>query len=91
VGFGKGDKAEPVDNSKEALTKLFEEARVEKTPVIIDKIVEDKSMKWSRLQDLDGCDDCIWRAGNTEIPQKTLLKYQLHKDQGTVRQGVQIP
>jgi hypothetical protein len=34
-------RADSVDNSKEALTKLFEKARVEKTSVIIKQIVED--------------------------------------------------
>ena len=41
VALERETKAEPVDNSKEALTKLFEEAKVEKTPVIIKQIVED--------------------------------------------------
>ena len=74
-------KAEPVDNSKEALTKLFEEARVEKTPIIIKQIVQDidEVVKVTRF---DGWQWTI--SGEREIQKalrKTLLKYQLHKDQ----------
>ena len=33
--------AEPVDNTKEALTQLFMECKIEQTPVIVEKIVND--------------------------------------------------
>lgn len=74
-------KAEPVDNTKEALTKLFLECKVETTPVIIEKIVGDidEVVKVTRF---DG-----WQWSNTgerEIKKalrKTLLKYRLHKEQ----------
>jgi type I restriction enzyme R subunit len=81
VALERETKAEPVDNSKEALIKLFEEARVEKTPVMIKQIVEDidEVVKVTRF---DGWQWTI--AGEREIQKalrKTLLKYQLHKDQ----------
>jgi type I restriction enzyme R subunit len=81
VALERETKAEPVDNSKEALTKLFEEARVEKTPVIIKQIVVDidEIVKVTRF---DGWQWTI--AGEREIQKalrKTLLKYQLHKEQ----------
>jgi type I restriction enzyme R subunit len=81
VALERETKAEPVDNSKEALTRLFEEARVEKTPVIIKQIVEDidEVVKVTRF---DGWQWTI--AGEREIQKalrKTLLKYQLHKEQ----------
>ena len=63
------------------MTKLFEEARVEKTPIIIKQIVEDidEVVKVTRF---DGLQWTI--AGEREIQRalrKTLLKYQLHRDQ----------
>jgi type I restriction enzyme R subunit len=81
VALERETKAEPVDNSKEALTKLFEEARVEKTPIIIKQIVQgiDEVVKVTRF---DGWQWTI--SGEREIQKalrKTLLKYQLHKDQ----------
>ena len=81
VALERETKAEPVDNSKEALTKLFEECRVEKTPVIIKQIVEDIDdvVKVTRFEGWQ------WTiAGEREIQKalrKTLLKYQLHKEQ----------
>ncbi len=81
VALERETKAEPVDNSKEALTKLFEEAKVEKTPVIIKQIVEDIDdvVKVTRFEGWQ------WTiAGEREIQKalrKTLLKYQLHKEQ----------
>jgi type I restriction enzyme R subunit len=74
-------KAQPVDNSKEALTQLFEECQVEKTPVIIKQIVEDidNVVKVTRFEGWQ------WTiSGEREIQKalrKTLLKYQLHKEQ----------
>ena len=81
VALERETKAEPVDNSKEALTKLFEEARVEKTPIIIKQIVQDidEVVKVTRF---DGWQWTI--SGEREIQKalrKTLLKYQLHKEQ----------
>lgn len=81
VALERETKAEPVDNSKEALTKLFEEAKVPKTPVIIKQIVEDIDVV-VKVTRFDGWQWTV--AGEREIKQalrKTLLKYQLHKDQ----------
>lgn len=81
VALERETKAEPVDDSKEALTKLFEECKVEKTPVIIRKIVEDidNVVKVTRFEGWQ------WTtAGEREIQKalrRTLLKYQLHKEQ----------
>jgi len=81
VALERETKAIPVDNSKEALTKLFEECKVEKTPVIIKQIVEDidNVVKVTRFEGWQ------WtNAGEREIQKalrKTLLKYQLHKEQ----------
>jgi type I restriction enzyme R subunit len=74
-------KAEPIDNSKEALTKLFEECKIERTPVIVRNIVEDidNVVKVTRFEGWQ------WSiGGEREIQRalrKTLLKYQLHKEQ----------
>lgn len=74
-------KAEPVDNSKEALTKLFEECKVERTPVIVKQVVADidNVVKVTRFEGWQ------WTiSGEQEIKRalrKTLLKYQLHKEQ----------
>lgn len=74
-------KIEPVDNTKEALTRIFLECKVEKTPVIIEEIVNsiDDIVKLHRFPDWQ------WTiGGEREIKQylrQTLLKYQLHKDQ----------
>jgi len=81
VALERETKAEPVDNSKEMLTKLFEEAKVPKTPVIIKQIVEDIDdvVKVTRF---DGWQWTV--SGEREIKlalRKTLLKYQLHKEQ----------
>lgn len=81
VALERETKAEPVDNSKEALTKLFEEAKVPQTPIMIKQIVQDIDdvVKVTRF---DGWQWTI--AGEREIKlalRKTLLKYQLHKEQ----------
>jgi type I restriction enzyme, R subunit len=74
-------KVEPIDNTKEALTKLFLECKIDKTPVIIEQIVKDidDHVKFTRF------DGWQWtKTGEREIRQalrKTLLKYQLHKEQ----------
>jgi type I restriction enzyme, R subunit len=81
VALERETKAEPFDNSKEALTKLFEEARVEKTPIIIKQIVEDIDEVF-KVTRFDGWQWTI--SGEREIQKalrKTLLKYQLHKEQ----------
>ena len=74
-------KAEPVDGSKEALTKLFFECKIETTPKIIEKIVEeiDNVVKVTRF---DGWQWTV--SGEKEIKmalRRTLLKYKLHKEQ----------
>lgn len=74
-------KAEAIDNTKEALTKLFQECKVETTPVIIEKIVGDidEVVKVTRF------DGWQWsKTGEREIQKalrRTLLKYRLHKEQ----------
>jgi type I restriction enzyme, R subunit len=81
VALERDTKAEPVDDTKEALTKLLEEARIEKTPIIIRQIVEDidEVVKVTRFEGWQ------WtNSGEREIQKalrKTLLKYRLHKDQ----------
>jgi len=73
--------AEPVDGTKEALTQVFLECRVDKTPVIIEQIVKDIDQH-VRITRFDGWQ---WtKTGEREIQQalrKTLLKYKLHKEQ----------
>jgi type I restriction enzyme R subunit len=77
----KNDGAEPVDNTKEALTKIFLECKIDKTPAIIEQIVNDIDdvVKITRF---DGWQWTI--AGEKEVKKAlrdTLLKYKLHKDQ----------
>ncbi|ADE36560.1 type I restriction endonuclease subunit R [Methanohalophilus mahii] len=73
--------AEPVDDTKESLTKLFLECKVETTPVIVEKIVNDidNVVKYTRF------DGWQWTTtGEREIQKalrQTLLKYKLHKEQ----------
>jgi len=80
VALERETKAEPVDNTKEALTKLFLECKVDTTPLIIEKIVNDidEVVKVTRF------DGWQWtNAGEREIRKalrKTLLKYKLHKE-----------
>lgn len=71
----------PVDDTKEALTKLFLECKVETTPVIVEKVVNDidEVVRYTRF---DGWQWTI--TGEKEIQKalrKTLLKYKLHKEQ----------
>lgn len=73
--------AVPVDDTKEALTKLFLECKVETTPVIVEKVVSDidEVVRYTRF---DGWQWTI--TGEKEIQRalrKTLLKYKLHKEQ----------
>jgi type I restriction enzyme R subunit len=71
----------PVDDTKESLTKLFLECKVETTPVIVEKVVNDidSVVKYTRF------DGWQWtKTGEREIQKalrKTLLKYKLHKEQ----------
>ena len=71
----------PVDDTKESLTKLFLECKVETTPLIVEKIVDeiDSKVKITRF------DGWKWtQTGEREIQKalrKTLLKYKLHKEQ----------
>jgi len=73
--------AEPIDGTKEALTQLFFECKVDKTPVIVEQIVKDidQVVKVTRF------DGWQWtKTGERQIQQvlrKTLLKYKLHKEQ----------
>ena len=73
-------KAEPIDNTKEALTKLFQECKVETTPVIIEQIVNDID----NVVIVTRFDGWQWtKTGEKEIQRalsKTLLKYKLHKE-----------
>lgn len=72
--------AEPVDSTKEALTQLFMECKVDKTPVIVEQIVKDidQVVKVTRF------DGWQWtKTGERDIQQvlrRTLLKYKLHKE-----------
>lgn len=80
VALERETKAEPVDDSKEALTKLFDECKIERTPVIVKQTVEDidSVVKVTRFEGWQ------WTtAGEREIRKalrRTLLKYQLHKE-----------
>jgi type I restriction enzyme, R subunit len=73
--------AEPIDSSKEALTKIFLECQIDKTPKIIESIVKDidEMVKITRF------DGWQWtNQGEREIQKelrKVLLKYKLHKEQ----------
>ena len=72
--------AEPIDDTKEALTKLFLESKVQATPKIVEQIVNDidKVVKVTRF------DGWQWsNRGEREIQQairKVLLKFKLHKE-----------
>ncbi|MAW60657.1 MAG: DEAD/DEAH box helicase [Planctomycetes bacterium] len=71
---------EEIDQGKAALTELFEEAKSNETPIIVQRVVDDID-KIVREVRFDG-----WQAthaGEREVKQvlrKTLLKYQLHRD-----------
>jgi len=73
--------AEPVDGTKEALTQLFLECKVDKTPIILEQIIKDidQVVKVTRF------DGWQWtKTGERDIQQalrRTLLKYKLHKEQ----------
>jgi type I restriction enzyme R subunit len=75
---------EPEDERKKAkaaLTELFEEAKTKKTPVIIERIVNDID-EVVRIVRFEGWQQS--HAGEREVQKalrKTLKKYQLHTDQ----------
>ncbi|MBP9741723.1 MAG: HsdR family type I site-specific deoxyribonuclease [Burkholderiales bacterium] len=67
--------------AKTALSELFLEMKTDKTPVIIERIVNDID-EIVRLVRFDGWQDTI--PGRKEVQKalrKSLLKYQLHKDE----------
>jgi type I restriction enzyme R subunit len=76
--------AEPIgdeDLGKAALTELFEEAKNDETPIIVERIVNDidEIVRYVRF---DGWQNT--HAGEREVKmalRKTLFKYKLHQDQ----------
>jgi type I restriction enzyme, R subunit len=72
--------AEDEDRGKAALTALFEDARSEETPVMVERVVADVD-EIVRLVRFPGWQNAA--AGQREVRialRRTLLKYQLHKD-----------
>jgi type I restriction enzyme, R subunit len=77
--------AEPIANEslgKAALTELFEEAKNEETPIMVERVVNDidEIVRYVRF---DGWQDT--HAGEREVKmalRKTLFKYKLHQDSG---------
>ena len=73
--------ATPEERGKAALTELFEEARNDRTPVMVERIVNDIDEIVRHVR-FDG-----WQtthAGEREVKKalrKTLFKYRLHQDQ----------
>lgn len=68
------------DTAKAALTDLFLSTRTDKTPVVVERIVTDID-SIVKIVRFDGWQTTV--AGEREVQQslrKTLLKYQLHKD-----------
>lgn len=70
-----------VSNGKQALTQIFEESKLDTTPAMIEKIVDDidSIVKVTRFDGWQGT-----RSGDREIQRairQVLLKYQLHRDQ----------
>lgn len=75
------DTEEEQDRAKAALTDLFNETRTSQTPVIVERIVTDID-EIVRVVRFPGWQQTI--AGEREVQKalrKTLLKYQLHRDQ----------
>ena len=76
--------AEPIGDEelgKAALTELFQEAKNERTPIMVERIVNDidEIVRYVRF---DGWQDT--HAGEREVKmalRKTLFKYKLHQDQ----------
>ena len=75
------DPAEERDRAKEALTELFKEARGKNTHIIVERIVNDidEIVKKVRFPDWQRTTQGE-RLVQKEL-RKTLLKYQLHRDQ----------
>ncbi len=77
-------RVEPEDQwrqAKSALTELFQETRTETTPAIVEQIVSEID-GIVRIVRFDGWQQTV--AGEREVQKalrKTLLKYQLHRDQ----------
>ncbi|MFC1791088.1 hypothetical protein ACFL0I_01305, partial [Gemmatimonadota bacterium] len=72
---------EEEERGKAALTELFEEARNEDTPIVVDRIVADID-EIVRAVRFDGWQNT--HAGEREVKKalrKTLFKYKLHQDQ----------
>lgn len=72
---------EEMDRGRAALTQLFEEVKNSKTPVIVERVVEDID-SIVRTVRFEGWQETI--AGEREVQRalrRTLLKYQLHKEQ----------
>jgi type I restriction enzyme R subunit len=75
------DPEEERQTAKAALTELFEETRNDGTPIVVERIVSDID-EIVRIVRFPGWQDT--HAGQREVKKalrKTLLKYQLHKDQ----------
>ncbi|MFG1690564.1 type I restriction endonuclease subunit R [Gemmatimonadota bacterium] len=71
---------EEEERGKAALTELFEEARNEDTPIVVDRIVADID-EIVRVVRFDGWQNT--HAGEREVKKalrKTLFKYRLHQD-----------
>jgi type I restriction enzyme R subunit len=75
------DTGEEQKSAKAALTELFLELKTDQTPAIVERIVNDID-EIVRLVRFDGWQNTI--PGEREVQKslrKTLLKYQLHKDE----------
>jgi type I restriction enzyme, R subunit len=69
------------EQGKAALTQLFEEARNQETPIIVERVVNDID-EIVRIVRFDGWQST--HAGEREVKlalRKTLFKYRLHQDQ----------
>ena len=72
---------------KSALSELFEEARNDQTPIIVERVVNDID-EIARYVRFDGWHDT--HAGEREVEQalrKSLFKYRIHQDQGSFDQA----
>lgn len=74
------DPEDEIKKAKAALTELFHETKTDKTPIMIERIVNDID-EVVRIVRFDGWQ---WtRTGEREIKhalRKTLMKYELHKE-----------
>ena len=71
---------DPEERGRTALTELFESARSESTPIIVERVVGDIDFIVQRRR-FDGWQET--NAGEREIKKvlrRTLFKYQLHSD-----------